>query len=136
MQSIAEQTKTEDIESIKRLEETKSEKPMTREQRRLFERIENEANKAHQRLTSKFVDFMIESDDLTEEVIQEKAAQISAQWKMFCKSRRLKDTVLNIVHDYCQNVINEYKAMKENKQEAVKPNPETVLEAAKQDELI
>lgn len=112
-----------------------SEKTLTRAQRRIIERIETEAQAMHAKLANKFIDHLINSENPTPQELKAKADNLSAQWKMYVKRAGLKDTVLNLIEDYCTTAIAEFNALKEGKPEVAKPNPETVLEAAEQDKL-
>ena len=126
-----------DKEKPSQLGQSKSEKPMSREQRRYIERVQAEAFNANQRLSQKFLDFMIESDDVTDDELWEKAKQLSAQWKMYCKTKRLNDSVLNLVFNFCEEKIKEFKALRDEPvAEPATPNESTVLEAAEKDPLI
>jgi hypothetical protein len=109
------------------------EKKLTREQRRVIERIESEATQYHNSLASKFIDYLLNSDNPIEESLKEKVSNLSVQWKMYVKRKGLKDTALNLVNNYCHKAIDQFNELKNQK---VKPNPDTVMEAAEQDKLI
>lgn len=99
--------------------EIEPEKPLSREQRRAKERVETEARQVHERMCEKFTDFMIECEDPDGPEVAEKAKSMSAQWKMFCKSRGLKENCYNFMEKYCETVIAEFKRLKEEQSSPV-----------------
>ncbi len=85
---------------------------LTRQQKRLKERIESEAQEVHSNMVAKFLDFMIKEADLTDEVIAEKKKQFNAQWKMFCGSRKLTKESYDAVDKSMDAVIEKYRSLK------------------------
>jgi hypothetical protein len=88
-------------------------KPMTRQQRRFIERVESEAHDINVKLKQKFIDYLVIADNPTEDEMLDKANVLSAQWKMYCKSRHIDNKALPLVHDYCMRAIEEYNHLKD-----------------------
>lgn len=88
-----------------------SEQVLNRQQRRIKERIENEAKETHVRLCQKFFAFFIDNDPNGKEVLEMKK-ELSAKWKVFCFSRSLNKEALSLVDDYCDNVISQFNKNK------------------------
>jgi hypothetical protein len=85
---------------------------LTRQQRRLKERIEKEAEEVHSKMCANFLDFVIKSPDLTEEVINEKKKQFNAQWKMFCGSRKLTKESFEAIEKAMNMILEKYQSLK------------------------
>jgi chemotaxis regulatin CheY-phosphate phosphatase CheZ len=98
--------------TVKTLEAEKA-KPLSRQQRRFIERIQEEARILHNQLCEKFIDFLVSSDNPEGEEVKEKAKQLSAQWKVFCHRKGMKEEAFGLIEKHCQHVIQEYLAAKE-----------------------
>lgn len=92
----------------------KKEAPQSRQQRRLIERIENEARATHERLAQRFMDFFINHDDPEGEAVQDKIRQISAQWRLYCASKRLTPESYVSMDTFMDAVLKQYQATKDN----------------------
>lgn len=80
---------------------------LTRQQRRIKERIENEAKNVHLNLCQKFLAFFLDNNPNGPEILEMKK-ELSAKWKVFCFSRNLNKDAVKLVDDYCDNVIMQY----------------------------
>lgn len=72
-------------------------KPLNRNQRRIKERIENEAH-------------LTESPEGDE--VKEKIKQMSAQWKNYCHNRNLLPNSYDALKKYMEGVLNQYQKQK------------------------
>lgn len=97
---------TPDIEEVKR-EVEKSTKPLTREQRRYKERVEQEAMTQLNSFVSKFYDVFMENDPESP-LIEAKKKELSAKWKMYCHHKGLSQKALGLCEENCQKVIDKY----------------------------
>jgi 5'(3')-deoxyribonucleotidase len=97
------------------------EKKLTREQRRFMQRIETEARRVHEQLAGRFMEYLVTCDNPHSPEVLEKASQISAQWKVFCRRKNLVPAVFNALENYCDGLIKEYQEIK-----AEKATPETL----------
>lgn len=89
--------------------ETKDEpKKESREQRRLREGINEDANKTFVALAEKFRIFFMDNDPDGEEV-KTKAKEVDAKWRVYCKNRGLIPEAYPQVSDFCKELIQEYK---------------------------
>lgn len=125
------------------MEEVKEEKEvhLSKAQRRINEaqeKVQQRATKTLHNLCQRFLDYLIDVDDPSDQELNAQARVLSAQWKMYCTNNNLNNIAFELVNNFCQEKIKEFNDLKNGKTEEVevKPNPETVLEAAKQDELI
>jgi len=123
--------------------EEKTEKVLSKAEQRIkekneqyLERLQKEATHTHNMMCARFTDFLILCDDPSEEILRERAKQLSAQWKMFCKQKNLKYTVLNLVGDFCDKTIAEFIALQQEAPKETIPTQESVIESAKEDKLI
>lgn len=86
----------------------KASKPLTRQQRRYKERVEQEAMIQLNSFVSKFYEFFMENDPESPEV-EAKKKELSAKWKMYCHHKGLSQKALGLCDESCQTVINKYK---------------------------
>ena len=75
------------------------ESKMTREQIRVKERIEAEANRVYQQLAEKFLSFMVECEDPEGPEVEEKKKQISAQWRLYCTRKQLLPVAYPVIDE-------------------------------------
>lgn len=85
------------------------EKPISRQQRRLIERKEQEAKNTHELLCQSFLDFFIEHEQPESEEVVNKWKSISAKWKVYCTAKNLNKPAYNLIDTFCQGLINKYK---------------------------
>lgn len=83
----------------------------SRRQKRLHQRIEDEAKEMHARLIKIFFDFFIEHDPNSDEV-KAKAKDLSTKWKSFCHNRQLIKEAHSLVQDNCDAIIKQYNDQK------------------------
>lgn len=84
----------------------------SRFQRRLMEKINDQVNETHNFLAEKFLNYIITCDDPESDLVQEKAKQVSLQWRLFCKTKNLKPEAFPLMDEFCNSVIDEYKQLK------------------------
>lgn len=92
------------------------EKQLTRQQRRLRERIETEANDTYQQITKKFFTFFVTHDDPQGHEVLDRIGQVDTQWRMYCRKMNLIKDVHGMFEKYANGLIDEYvtsKAVKE-----------------------
>lgn len=120
--------------------EEKVEKPLSKAEQRIklkndqyMQHLQREAENTHRLLCGRFNEFLILCEEPSEEILRQKAKQVSAQWKLYVKTKHLKDNVLNLVGDFCEKTIAEFLALQEApKEETSSPAPETVPEGEKE----
>lgn len=78
----------------------KPEPKLTRQQKRMVERANEEANTMHRRLVNQFCEYFIDNEPHSDEVI-EKQREVNAKWRVYCKNRHLTPEVLGLVDQAC-----------------------------------
>lgn len=73
---------------------------LTRQQKRMVERANDEANAMHRRLVNQFAEVFIDGDPNSDEVA-DKQKEVNAKWRMFCKNRNLLPEVHSLVDLSC-----------------------------------
>lgn len=123
--------------------EEKTEKVLSKAEQRIkaknehyIEQLQKIAQRIHNELCGRFNEFIILTEDPSEETLRKKAKQLSAQWKLFVKTKGLKDSVLNLVGDFCDKTIAEFIALQQEEPKETIPTQESVIESAKEDKLI
>jgi uncharacterized protein YnzC (UPF0291/DUF896 family) len=91
--------------------EQPKERPLTREERRYQERINREVQEVFDQLTRNFFTFFMSSDPEGIEV-QDKIKQLDAQWRVYCKRKKLLAKGYPMLKQYCEKLIEEYKTEK------------------------
>jgi hypothetical protein len=79
-----------------------------RHQRRVMERINQEASEIHNQLCDKFMSAIIASSNPDSEAII-LLADLGARWKMYCSRRNLIPSAFGLVEQSCQKMLQEYK---------------------------
>jgi hypothetical protein len=87
------------------------ERPLTREQRRIHDRVNREVQEVFDQLSRKFFTFFMASDPEGIEV-QGKIKQLDAQWRVYCKRKKLLPKGFPMLKAYCEALIEEYKTEK------------------------
>lgn len=85
------------------------EEKLTREQRRMRDRVNEDANKTFILLAEKFRECFMENDPESEEVTA-KQKEVNAKWRVYCKNRNLIPDAYNQVFEYCSNLRIQYIA--------------------------
>jgi hypothetical protein len=88
-------------------------KPLTREQKRMVERINKEAAQTIELLTSQFLNLLMESSDPEGEQMTESIKSIDAKWCFYCKRKGLQPSAYTIMTNYMNKSIEEYKQEKQ-----------------------
>lgn len=78
----------------------KPEPKLNRQQKRMVERANEEANAMHKRLVNQFAEFFMDNDPESDDVIQ-KQKEVNAKWRVYCKTRGLTPEVLGLVDAAC-----------------------------------
>lgn len=73
---------------------------LTREQKRIMERANAEANAMHKRLVNQFAETFMDNDPNGEDVA-DKQKEVNAKWRVFCKNRNLLPEVHTLVDLSC-----------------------------------
>jgi hypothetical protein len=94
-------------------------RPETREQRRMRERINNEAQEIIQTLQSRFSDFFLTCENPEGPEVVEKMKVISAQWRAHCKRRNLIPAAYPVLDQYMEDQVKQYYALKENPEKVI-----------------
>jgi len=77
---------------------------LPRSRRRQIERIENEAKSNCDSLCQKFIVFLYETDNLTEDKVNDEIKTLSNRWLFYCKMKGLNKEVHSIVSNFCKDV--------------------------------
>lgn len=91
-------------------------KALTRQQRRVKDRIEAEATAQLNRLQNRFMEFVINCEN-PETECEEKKKVMNAQWKMYCNSKRFSEKARSIFEDWAAKIIDQYKIESSEKEE-------------------
>lgn len=94
-------------------------KVSVRDQRRA-EAVEKEAAIKFTLLTNRLLDLFTESTDPTSDELKAKHLSISAQWKAYCKVRRLNKEALMLVDRFFDTLLKDYN-------EGLTPQPEAPI---------
>ena len=84
-------------------QEAKPEQIISRQERRLRERIEQEAKDTYALLTNKFFEYFMTNSPDSDEVTKLER-EVIAKWKMYCKMKDLTKETLPLVERYCAAV--------------------------------
>lgn len=85
--------------------------PLTREQRRARERLNQEVNDLIARLVNQWYEFFLDNDPECEEV-KDKRKEVSAKWRMYCQRRGLKPEIHPLIDESIGKLIDEYTKTK------------------------
>jgi hypothetical protein len=97
-------------------------KPLTREQRRMRERVNMEAQTIIQTLQEQFLNFFMECQDTEGETVNNKIREIDAKWRLYCKRKNLIPAAYTVMDKYMEDSIKEYYENKEQKPVLVEEN--------------
>ena len=81
---------------------------LSRQQKRIMDRINKEASIIFNVLADQFVDLFMESDVDSEEVTK-KQKEISSKWKIYCSKKGLTADSFKLVDDFCNEFRDDYK---------------------------
>jgi hypothetical protein len=81
---------------------------LSRAQRRQMERIESDAKARYHAIADQFIKAFTEAIDPESEEIVQLMKKYDAQWRIYCKSKRLTDKAFPLVKEYCESVIKQY----------------------------
>lgn len=95
-----------------------AQQPLTREQRRKKEQIEKDAEDTFNKLSNRFLDFFVESDDPEGNEVHQKLVQISSQWKAYCSKRQLIPEAKTMIDTFAASVFKDYYDNKTPKADA------------------
>lgn len=84
---------------------------LTREQRRIAERVQEEAKQASFRLCEKFFEYFLDNDPEGPE-LSAKTKELSTKWKMYCKQNHLNEEAYDLVDKYAAAILEEYHRTK------------------------
>lgn len=84
-------------------------KHLTREQKRQIDRQTEKAMQQFQALCSRFSDFIYNTDDLTDEMVDARRNELNAKWSLYVKEHRLSDSSKTAFRDFCVELYKEYK---------------------------
>lgn len=93
-------------------EEPKKEIPLTREQRRVRERLNKEVSELIAKLVNQWYEFFLDNDP-DSQVVKDKQKEVSAKWRMYCHRRHLKSEVFPLIDKSITQLMDEYKKAKE-----------------------
>ena len=102
------------MEAMKAEEQT-PEKETTepnRQQRRIMERVQQEAQETHAKLAKQFFEAFMEFDPDGEE-LKELEKELIAKWKMYCGSRNLTKEAREMMTAYCTAIRTNYQKEKD-----------------------
>lgn len=85
---------------------------LTREQRRIKERVNKEVSTTLARLTLKFYEFFMDNDPSGKELL-DKQKELSTKWKMYCHRMNLIDEALPLFDKNADKILDDYKKQSE-----------------------
>lgn len=80
----------------------------TRAQRREIERITNHANETFRVLSDRLLDEFTRSENPEGEETAKVLSTIDAQWKAYCKTKRLTPATLSAIQKFTEGLLKEY----------------------------
>lgn len=83
-------------------------KTLTREQRRIQDRVNKEVSTTLAKLTMKFYDFFMDNDPNGKEV-SDKQKEMSTKWKMYCHRMNLIDEAIPLFDKNSAKILEDYK---------------------------
>lgn len=95
------------------------EKELTRQQRRMKERIEKEANQTFTNFTERYFQHFVESSDPEGEAMTEIFHRMNAQWITYCHRKNLINDAQKMFAAYAEVVLNDYRKNKNQVPESV-----------------
>lgn len=88
-------------------DEPKAEPKLTREQRRMVDRANEEAGRMHKRLVDQFYEFFLDNT-ITPALIDSKKKEVAAKWRVYCKQRGLTAEALGLVEKTCDEILEQF----------------------------
>lgn len=85
----------------------------SRAQLRAAERIKEEADQLHRSLCGKFIQFFNNSDEPLGVDVHNKIKELSAKWKTYCHTKKIKVEFHDSIKDWCEKYLEDFKAEKE-----------------------
>lgn len=76
---------------------------LTREQKRIMERANAEANAMHKRLVNQFAEVFMDNDPASD-LVSDKQREVNAKWRVYCKNRDLTPEVYALVYTACDGI--------------------------------
>jgi hypothetical protein len=87
----------------------------SREQRRLRERTNLEAQSILRSLQEQFLNFFMSAEETEGESVNNKIREIDAKWRLYCKRKNLIPAAYTVMDKYMEDSIKEYYENKEGK---------------------
>jgi hypothetical protein len=101
----------------------------SREQRRLRERTNLEAQSILRSLQEQFLNFFMSAEETEGESVNNKIREIDAKWRLYCKRKNLIPAAYPVMDKYMEQSIKEYYENKDGKLKHSQENPQ-VIEAS------
>lgn len=96
----------------------KDQPKLSREQKRFQERIESEAKQMFNALANKFLNYFVTIDDPEGQAVQDKAKEMGAQWRIFCKAKSLAPEAYVMFDKYTERIMTDFLESKKQGGEA------------------
>lgn len=100
--------------------------PLTRVQKRKNDRLRDEVDTLYSTLTLRFLTYFTNSEDPEGKDVQDKAKQVVAQWRTYCKAKQLIPTLYPAMDNYVDSLFKEYIATKASQAAHVTQPPQQV----------
>lgn len=84
-------------------------KHLTREQKREIDRATQKAMQQFQALCVRFSEFIYNTDNITDEMVNARRNELNAKWSLYVKENRLNDSSKTAFRDYCVELYKAYK---------------------------
>lgn len=81
---------------------------LNRHQSREMERLKEDADKLHNALCTRFLNFFLNNEPESLEV-QDKIKEVSTKWKQYCHHNRIIPSLHDSVQKFCDNYLKEYR---------------------------
>lgn len=80
------------------------------------EKTQQRATKVLQGLCQRFLDYLIDVDNPSDDELNGQARVLSAQWKMYCINNNLNKVAFDMVSKFCEEKIKEFNDLKQGKE--------------------
>lgn len=100
-----------------------SERPLTRQEKRRRDHVNQEANRTIQQLSDQFMNFFLEAEDPEGEAVVNKMKEISAKWRMYCQRKGLIPAAYPVLDQYMDQCLVDFYKNKEGKNEQEENKP-------------
>jgi hypothetical protein len=96
---------------------------LSRAQRRAMERIDSEVKDVFTRLSNQFFNFLMDSDNPSEEELRSKLKEVNSKWIVSCRRLNVKEEFHKMLNQQCDAMISDYLTTKNGNSPSDQPEP-------------